>query len=412
VLKHFFSDTRTIDRLHEEPLGPHVDSFAEMLRDQGYTRSSSRLQLFMIADFNQWLQRKHITVEQLTKEHFRKYIRYRDRYHLSNRIAAVSALRRLFDQLCHKTVITEQAGPPPSKAENVSAEFAHYLQRERALAAATVVHYCRFVFSFLSEWFDHKHADLSGLSAADIVQFVQTKAAKQKPKQSKTMITALRSFLQFARYQNYINSDLATAVPTVALWEMSGIPKYLPREQVEQVLSSCDRQTAIGRRDYAILLLLARLGLRAGEIVCLTLEDIYWSEGRISVNGKTGHRPRLPLPPDVGEALAAYLQNGRQQTKCRTVFLRQRAPIRGFKDSASVCRIVEYALKRAGIQSPRKGAHQFRHSLATELLRKGASLIEIGELLGHRRPRTTAIYAKVDLPSLSKLAMPWPGCAK
>jgi site-specific recombinase XerD len=412
VLKHIFKDPRTLDRLHEEPLGPFVDSFADMLREQGYTLKSARLQIQMVAAFNQWLQRKNATAQELTQEHFRKYIRYRDRCHLSKRNAAISAVSRFLEQLCHKGVIAQEVAPAPSAAEKLSAKFGHYLLEERALAATTVAHYCRFVLRFLVDWLGKTRADLNELSAVDIIQYVQRRSAKQKAKQSKAMVTALRSFLQFARYQNYITSDLAAAVPTVALWEMAGIPKFLPRNQVELVLSSCNRQTAVGRRDYAILLLLARLGLRAGEIVSLTLEDIDWREGRISVNGKTGHRPRLPLPPDVGEALAVYLQNGRQKTKCRTVFLRGRAPIRELKNSSAVCRIVSYALLRAGIDTPRKGAHQFRHSLATELLRKGASLMEIGELLGHRSPRTTTIYAKVDLPSLSKLSMPWPGGAK
>lgn len=412
MLNHIYTDRHALDRFQEEPLGPFLDSFADLLSEQGYTRSSTRLQVRMVAAFNQWLQTKHATVQELTQEHFRTYIRYRDRRHLSNRTAAVSAIRRFLEQLCHSGIVAQEVLPPLSSAEKLSAEFDRYLLEERALASTTVKHYRRFVHCFLADWFTGERTDLSGLSAADVVDFVRRKSAKQKAKNSKTMITALRAFLQFARYQDYIHNNLASAVPTVALWEMAGIPKSLPRDQVEQVLSSCNRQTAIGRRDYAILLLLARLGLRAGEIVSLRLEDVDWREGRISVNGKTGHRPRLPLSADVGRALADYLQNGRQRTKCRSVFLRARAPIRGFKNSASICRIVANALTRARIDTPRKGAHQFRHGLACELLRKGSSLVEIGELLGHRSPRTTTIYAKVDLPSLSKLVLPWPGVGR
>lgn len=411
-MKQLFRDPRVLTRLREKPLGPYLDSFAELLREQGYTRSSARLQIQMVAAFNEWLQRGDIAAQELTSKHFRKYMQYRDRHHLSNRHAAVSAVSRLLEFLCHKDVIAKEIAPPPTPAERLAAEFVHYLQEERALAAATVVHYRKFVIRFLRDWLDDTQKDLSGLRAADVVDFVQRQSSVQKPKESKVMTTALRSFLQFARYQNYIGLDLVDAVPTVALWSMAGIPRSIPRDQVELVLSSCNRETAIGRRDYAILLLLARLGLRAGEIVALKLEDIDWQEGRISVNGKSGHRPHLPLPADVGEAIAEYLQSGRPRTKNRAVFLRGRAPIRGFKESAAVCRIVDCALKRAGINTARKGSHQFRHSLATELLRQGASLMEIGELLGHRSPRTTTIYAKVDLISLSQLALPWPGGAQ
>ncbi|MEW6737823.1 MAG: site-specific integrase [Acidobacteriota bacterium] len=177
------------------------------------------------------------------------------------------------------------------------------------------------------------------------------------------------------------------------------------------VLDSCDQQTAIGHRDYAILLLLARLGLRAGEVSSLSLNDIDWQAGIITVHGKGNHLAQLPLPKDVGEAIVAYLQNGRPQTTSRALFIRGRAPIRGFKNQTSVSSVVEYALNRAGIDSPHKGAHIFRHTLATQMLRQGASLPEIGDLLRHRSIEVTTIYAKVDLVSLRKLALPWPGGA-
>jgi integrase len=166
----------------------------------------------------------------------------------------------------------------------------------------------------------------------------------------------------------------------------------------------------MGRRDYAILLLLARLGLRSGEVVRLTLDDIDWQNSDITVAGKMGRLDKLPLPADVGEAIAAYLTNGRPRVpESRRLFIRSRAPLTGFKDQQGVGSVVEHALARAGIHSPRKGAHQFRHTLASDLLRRGRSLSEIGELLRHRSPQTTSIYAKVDFHSLRPLALAWPG---
>ena len=223
------------------------------------------------------------------------------------------------------------------------------------------------------------------------------------------MTTVLRSFFQFLRYRDYIGLDLATTVPAVASWTMATIPKALPSDQVERLLSACARDTATGRRDYAIILLMARLGLRPGEVAFLTLDDIDWQLGCITVRGKGGQLAKLPLPIDVGEALVGYLQNGRPKTRIRKFFLSAQAPIHGFSCNRRISMLVGEALERAGIDSQRKGAHQLRHALATGMLQRGASLREIGEVLRHRDLQSTAIYAKVDLNSLREVAMPWPG---
>jgi site-specific recombinase XerD len=185
----------------------------------------------------------------------------------------------------------------------------------------------------------------------------------------------------------------------------------MPPTQVHQVLEDArKRGSAVGHRDYAILLLLARLGLRGGEVCHLLLEDLDWEKSRIAIRGKGGRVTHLPLPADVGKAIAAYLQQDRPRvTSTRRLFLRVRAPLTGFKSQGSIGSVVKHVLQRAKIESPRKGSHQFRHSLASTMLQQGSSLSEIGELLRHRSPDTTAIYAKVDLRSLSSLALPWPG---
>jgi site-specific recombinase XerD len=191
-----------------------------------------------------------------------------------------------------------------------------------------------------------------------------------------------------------------------------GIPKGISSPHIDRVLASCDRQTVGGRRDYAILLLLIRLGLRGGEIVRLKLDDVDWHIGSISVRGKGQSYSQLPLPTDVGEAIADYLRNGRPQHESRSLFLTERAPVDRFTDQQAIGSVVRRAIARAGIDTPRKGAHQFRHALATSMLDRGASLSEIGEILRHRLPSTTAIYAKVDLSALRDLALPWPGGAR
>lgn len=247
------------------------------------------------------------------------------------------------------------------------------------------------------------------MCADDVVQFVQRQVPHFHLKRAKLMTTALRSFLRFACYRGEVTLDLAAAVPVVANWSMTSIPRAIPADQVEQLLASIDRSTAIGHRDYAILLLLARLGLRSSEVVFLELDDIDWNTGHLCVRGKRGQRSDLPLSAECGKAIAAYLRHGRPQSICRRVFLRAKAPIDGLHGPCGVGSIVQHAIERAGIKTPTKGAHQFRHGLATDMLSQGATLSEIGEVLGHRHPQTTTIYAKVGIKALRTLALPWPG---
>ncbi|HEY8706867.1 MAG TPA: site-specific integrase [Burkholderiaceae bacterium] len=225
------------------------------------------------------------------------------------------------------------------------------------------------------------------------------------------MVTALRAFLRFAQYRGEIDEALISAVPAVAAWSTTPpLPRATSAEHARRVIESCDLSTVVGRRDRAVLLLLARLGLRGGEVITLLLEDIDWDAGRLCVRGKNGHQCLMPLPVDVGEAIAAYLQNGRPACADRHLFLRSRAPLRGLMHgSDGVGSIVGNALRRAGVDAPHKGSHQFRHALAVRMLQGGASLPEIGEVLRHRSPLSTSIYAKVDLAALRPLALPWPG---
>lgn len=290
--------------------------------------------------------------------------------------------------------------------------FKYYLRSERSLAEATVANYVPFIHRFLTDRFGDGPVTLSRLSAGDVVRFVQRQALRLHVKRAKLLTCALRSFLRYTRYRGDIALDLAAAVPTVASWSMTSIPRAIPSDAVRQLLVSINRRTPMGRRDYAILLLLARLGLRAREVVRLDLEDINWNAGYVSVQGKGGQRSALPLPADVGAAIAAYLRDGRPRSSSRRVFLRAKAPKRGFQSSQAIVSVVRHTIIRAGIKAPTKGAHQFRHALATEMLRHGASLTQIGEILRHRSTQTTMIYTKVDLDALRTLALSWPGGAQ
>jgi site-specific recombinase XerD len=289
--------------------------------------------------------------------------------------------------------------------------YERFLVRERGLTSATVKNYLPTVHVFLTERFGTETIELERLVAQDANQFILRHAQHLSRTRAKLLVTALRSFLRFLYQRGDIPIDLASALLPVMHWRLSGLPKSLAPEQVNSMLDSCDRSTVIGRRDYAILLLLARLGLRAGEVVALTLDDLDWDKGIVTVPGKGQRREPLPLPHEVGEALVGYLQDGRPLCNTRCLFVRISAPHRGFTGAAAICDVVRRALVRAGIDPPFKGSHMLRHSLATEMLRCGASLEDIGQILRHRHPETTQIYAKVDLEALRALAQPWPGGA-
>jgi site-specific recombinase XerD len=281
--------------------------------------------------------------------------------------------------------------------------------QDRGLSPSTLLNYVPVAEQFLAERFHNAVPNFAMIQATHVTGFVLRHARQLSPVRAGLMVTALRSFFRYLRHRGVIATDLAACVPTVPNWSLSTIPRFLPAAAVERILECCDQTTSVGRRNHTILLLLARLGVRAGEVVGLSLDDIDWSTGQITIRGKGGKSAQLPLVNDVGSALADYLRHDRPRSATRRVFLRQRAPLVGFGNSSTISSLVRRALKHAGVESVHTGAHVLRHSLATSLLRQGGSLDEIGELLRHQSPNTTAIYAKVDVTALHTLALPWPG---
>lgn len=399
-----------LSRPPEGPLARYIGSFAEAVRKQGYALYSIHRQVLLAACFSRWLKQNGVAVPSICSDHPARYLRYRAR-HLRPCRGDAAALRHLIDFLRREGVIPAEktSARRLSSAERYAQAYEQYLREARALASATIVNYVPFIRDFLEDRFGHARVKLSRLCAGDVVRFVQRQARRLHLKRAKLLTSALRSFLHYARYRGEVRLDMAAAVPVVANWSMTSIPRAIAPDQVRQLLASIDRRTAIGRRDYAVLLLLARLGLRASEVAFLELDDIDWNTGRLTVRSKGAQRLELPLTAELGKAIVAYLCHGRPLSTSRRVFLRAKAPVRGFRGACGVGSIVRHSLKRAGIHAPTTGAHQFRHGLATEMLRQGASLSEIGELLGHRHPQTTKIYTKVDLKALRTLALPWPG---
>jgi len=408
-MKCIVSEDVVLSQRLEGPLSAHIAGFARWARDEGYALYSRQRQVLLAACFSSWLGRERVNPGHVTSGHVVRYLRSRAR-HLKICRGDAAALRQFIDFLRRQGVIPAERIRSHQPVEQVVQEFEQYLLNERALAPTTAVHYASFLRGFLADRFRRGPIKLSQLCADDVVRFVQRQARRLHLRQAKLLTTALRSFLHYLRYRGEILHDLSGAVPTVANWSMTSIPRAIPPDLVRRLLASINRHSALGRRDYAILLLLARLGLRGGEVARIELEDVDWKAGSVSVRRKGGQHSILPLPADVGAAIAAYLRQGRpRNSNSRRVFLRCRAPFRGFQGPVAIASLVRHNLARAGIQAPTWGAHQFRHGLATDMLRHGASLTEIGEVLGHRSSETTRIYTKVDLNALRPLALPWPG---
>jgi len=409
-MKCVITDQIILSRAPEGPLSVYVGPFAEFLSAQGYALRSIHRQVHLAACFSQWLQRKGMALPHRTADHAKQYLQDRARQ-VKPHPGDAAALQHVTGFLHHAGVVPAETVPVCRRtpAECWPQHYEQHLREVRGLAEATIVNYVPFIDRFLKDRCADGPATLSCLRARDVVRFVQRQAPRLHRQRAKLMTSALRSFLRYAQYRGEVGLELAAAVPVVANWSMPSIPRAISADQVDQLLASIDQRTAIGRRDYAIVLLLARLGLRSSGGVGLELDDIDWNRALLTVCGKGGRRHEFPLSPEVGQAIAAYLADGRPQSTSRRVFLRAKAPIRGFRSAGGVGSIVRHALLRAGIEAPTYGTHQFRHGLATDLLRHGASLSEIGEVLGHRHPQTTMSYTKVDLEALRTLAFPWPG---
>ncbi len=391
------------------PLARDLDGFATDLAAQGYARQTAGNKLRLVRHLSLWLESEGLGAEALDEGRFETFLQTREPRRAPQ--GEVATGRQLLSHLRSKGRIPDAAEDTDSgdAITRIERTYERYLVNERGLSPSTVGDYLLVVRAFLAECFGARAVALETLVARDANRFIVCHAVSRS--HAKGLATALRSFLRHLHQRGDLGADLAGAIPPVTNWRLSGLPKSLSPEKVESVLASCDRSTATGRRDHAILLLLARLGLRGGEVAALTLDDFDWAKALVTLSGKGQRREALPLPEDVGRAVAAYLRDGRPPCATRRVFVRAIAPYRGFCSTMAVCDIVRRALARAGIDAPLKGAHVLRHSLACGMLRNGASLEEIGRILRHRHPETTQIYAKLDLEALRTLAPAWPGGA-
>lgn len=384
-------------------LAPYASGFGRELRSCGYTDVSTAEQLRLMAHLSRWMAREGL--DALSWEQIAAYCEARRADGYVARLTPGS-LGRLQAFLQAQGVLSAPpaAVAPASPEEQLPGRYKAHLAGERGLVPAVVSQYLKAAALFLAAY-PGAAVGQRGPGVAAVSAF----CARELPRRSRAgaadLASALRSFLRFLHVEGLVVAPLAQAVPAVANRRGGGLPRALPPVTVARLLASCDRRTRLGRRDYAMLMLLARLGLRAGEVASLSLDDLGWRAGELIVHGKGGRDDRLPLPCDVGAALAAYLRS-RPRVKTRAVFLRAIAPV-GAMTSGGVTWAVYNACDRSGV--PRAGAHRLRHSLATQMLAAGSSLTEVGQVLRHARVATTAIYAKVDHRALDALVLPWPG---
>lgn len=409
IAEEYLNRSRLFRALRSGPHGRYVELYASRLIKDGLSRQSTWRSLNLFGDLMSWVTTSGSIVTDLNEHMVGQYLRHRVERRFIQR-SDRAALKRLLSVLREAGLIASAMPPPLGPHERIFEEFSRYLDKERGLAPKSIIAHLPVIRQFLREVCPAGACDLGRISQEDVIRYVERHARDRSADSGKGMCWALRAFLRYLHCKGLNAHALAGCVPSIRRWKFMNLPTYLAAPQVQRVIDSCDRTTALGRRDYAILMMLAKLGMRAGEVATLTLDDIDWRSGEMLIRGKGRQRASMPIPPDVGAAIVAYLRDGRPTPSCRRLFLRALAPHVGFASGCAITMIAKVALQRAGIRGyAHQGAHLFRHSLATELLRSGATLAQIGQLLRHRSHDSTRIYAKVDIETLRTLSLPWPG---
>lgn len=410
MLANIFDSPLRIQALRDSPGGPFLEGFAEQLCQTGYAEITTRRHIRTAEHFIYWADREGIPLSSLNEqflEHFDHHL-YRcqcPRFGHTHRLQLLNGARLFLGHLRDAGVVTTPVVAPTEQDPVLLTAFCRWMRQQRGTCNSTLYNYSLSIRDLLKRLGEEP----GKFDAQSLRQFVLEKSQQSGWAAAKTCTTAMRMFLRFLIAEGGCAPGLDAAVPVLAHWRLSSLPRYLESEEAERIITSCDTTSPVGRRDRAILLLLVRLGLRAGDIVQLRLDDIDWEGAGIHVSGK-GHRHTvLPLTQEVGHAVAAYLQDGRPRTDSDVLFIRSRAPFCAFASHCAISVLVAQAMRRAGVTCPSRGAaHVLRHTAATSMLRRGASLQDIAAILRHRSIETTQIYAKVDVTTLRQIAQPWP----
>ena len=409
IIETVYHQPATVANLRSGLLGKYIEGFAVALMSQGYARATLRVKIRAIGRWNKWLHKRPIDVAGLNEALITEFIRTLPRT-LYRQSGVRTTLHRFINYLREIGVVHTPIPSTNSEPRSfIERDYELYLSQERGLTPPTIRYNLFHVHRFLNERFGPDNIELNKLCQDDITKHILQHSSEYQQRSAQTWTSALRGFIRYLNLRGLTKTDLTGCVLKSADWNLSALPKYIEAEEVERLLKSIDCNTAVGLRDYALLLIIARLGLRGGEVVQLELEDFNWLEGTLRVHGKNARWSYLPVTKEIGEAVVNYLRKGRPTCATRRVFLTAVAPYHELKSSANVTAIVARHLKSAGIKATRAGAHLLRHSLATQMLQGGGSLEEICQVLRHLHLSTTEIYAKVNFTALKEIVQPWPG---
>lgn len=408
MLELYFELPDKLNRLRQSPVGEHLDEFAAALHAVGYARRPGQWYLRAAAHLGHWASAAGMALADLDEHLVDLFVHHLAActcprlYRGSTRDEIAGT--RLFVTHLRGVGVAPSLERKPTALPPLVDRFCGWMRDHRGVRESTLATYLPLIKDFVVELGD----DPSGYDTSHIRMFLLSRTREHSRAWAKVVTNATRMFLRCLASYGLCSPDLVAVVPTFACWKLSALPRYLPAQDVERLVQACDPTTRSGSRDYAVVLLLARLGLRAGDVAGLRLADIDWQRGQLRVMGKGRRETWLPLPQDVGEAVLNYVDRGRPPIKEDHVFLRNYAPWGAFPHGAFVSKLVRRLLLRTGIKAPSYGAHVLRHSAATEMLRQGMALDAIGALLRHRSVDTTAHYAKVDVALLRSVAQPWP----
>ena len=417
MLNTIVSQNRVRTRMQNGPLGPYLTEYAAMLSREGYANETIRQYLRTADQFGVWLLEQSLPLCDLsaaTIDQYRQWLRLQlspswrqgGFPHYKAR-----GLQKLTEFLKQQGILRSDVELKQATGINKWLEdFDRHLNQVAGYTSATRYNYTHFARRLLNHLCGTGEPDWSAFQRERITDYMCQEADRVQASSCIQHVTAIRAFLRFLAMRGVIPVGLEGAVPSVPTWRYSSLPRHISPDEVERAINACDLATPLGVRDRAIIILLARLGLRAGEVLRLRLDDINWSEGYLAIRpGKNHSERRLPMSQEVGDALVKYLKGARPAGTEREIFLCSRPPFRPLRCTHLITRMVGKALRRVGVELPRSGAHILRHTLATGMARQGTAFKEIADVLGHRSLASTFIYAKLDLESLAKVATPWPG---
>jgi site-specific recombinase XerD len=414
MLDLYFVRRAVLERHRHGPLAPHMDSLASTLHERGYARNTARLVLVHASSFSRYLDRIGIKrATQINEDLVARFLRglsFKGPY-----ADAPRAMQIVLDHLrCCRAIPEASRSTQRDQFTPLLERYEQYLREVRGVSLGTQRDYCRGA-RLLLEWLCHNGRTLSSLRASDLLRFVTELAGQRSTHSWRNRITSQpRVFLRFLHWEGTLTADLARVIPKLPCWRLATVPRHVPWSTVRKLIDSIDASRAQGKRDKAIVLLIAILGMRGEEIRTLKLSDIAWRSGEIRLPTTKSQRAKvLPLPREVGVALADYVLHGRPRFTDPHVFLRHAAPLGPLASPSAVGRIISRPLRRMRVAIPvRPGVHLLRHSLATRMVNAGVPIKQIADLLGHRSINTTAIYTKVDLTHLTAVALPFPGRRK